>query len=384
MDEARALVDAWANRVGKDPWQRLHLAAAYSSLEDHDRALEELDRVRFGWTIGRAAERSTATLSQFADDLRHRALLGSGRSDEARDFRNSAAARDPDAGWPTSARFAEALRTGDPDQGEQERERAREALRAQPRDLALTLETAVDAVRRFEFRVAIDLIDRFLHSVDEYTRQAQMTRRKPVRPAPLPPQLFELQALALTAVGDQTGADAAIARIADRIGPEDADNIRAFGLLLSDRVAEASSLYESSRDKREGAESSLGLAECHLRLQDVTAAKAALARARELDADERRVALLDSRIMVMEGRWDDAAETIADVPEDPADYERLFAIAVLDVGSGRPTAQESLLRYRSLVPRDPRLEVLLEHRAPDGMSWREHLADRMTEEPPTA
>jgi tetratricopeptide (TPR) repeat protein len=368
-EAARAELVVWERRISKRDYNQLIVVARrWWVLDDHQRALAALDRIRFPWWF------PTRAFRRAADELRYQVLRDAGRVAEAGSVFNRGLDRDPAAPWVAAARIEHAADAGDPQHLLAAFERSKAAALVQNPHLTLVAQVAKQAMRLGRHDEAITYTRRLL-------AELEAREGKPdgiVRTTTVVRSLAQLRAAIgalLMGAGDEAGAELEFerARIAldDEEGRRVIELLRAEGLVYARRFDEAAEVFDAIAREHDDGRAFAGLAMCRRRLGDLAGARVSLERARELAPELTSLRLLDAMLLADEGKRSEAEAALA---SERADLDDMLALAYVAVVLDLPSAEGSLRAAAAVYPGDePDLAELLDRVAPDGRSWREHV-----------
>jgi tetratricopeptide (TPR) repeat protein len=329
----------------KNPLTRIRLAAAWSTVGDHERALAVLDGTKVPGGLG------GRPLRRMASGLRYTTLKALGEEERAAWFLRDAMMEDPRAPWVLTATST--------DPGTSERQTKN------PQALATLIQ---DAVKNHRFEEAVEMHERFLR------RMARDPGARPVLG-----HAYALHATYQLAAHRDAAAEVSFQEFLKRSpDPDRAENRvmkgRADGFLLGGRISEASSAYEAlaTEGKREAY---FGLAMCRLRQGQAERAERDLDRAEELGYPKEKARFVRAQILADLGR-DMEAVTLAReaASERPSsDPSAVYTLAYVLATAQQPDAEAALRKYVELYPNDPDLGRLLDRPVPSGGTWRERL-----------
>lgn len=328
----------------KNPLTRIRLAAAWSTVGDHERALTVLDRTKIPPGLrGRP-------LRRMASGLRYTTLKAQGDEERAAWLLRDAMTKDPRAPWVLAATSI------DPD-----------ASGRQTKNLQALATVIQAAVKDHRFEEAVEMHERFLR---------RMARNPGARPV-LGHAYLRLATYQVAAHRD-SAAEVSFQKFLKRssnraVAENQVMEARAAGFLLGGRVAEASSAYEAvaTEGRPEGY---FGLAMCRVRQGQAERAERDLDTAEELGYP-KEVRFVRAQILADVGK-DMEAVTLAReaASERPSsDPTAAYTLAYVLATARRPDAEAELRRYVELCPNDPDLGRLLDRPAPGSGTWRERL-----------
>jgi tetratricopeptide (TPR) repeat protein len=372
VDAARGELAVWERHVPKRDYNALIvIARGWHLLGDQERALAALDRIRWPWWYPDRAFRRAA------DGLRYQVLREAGRNPAADALLNRALDRDPGAPWLETVRFEKAI-GGEPPESLAAYERSKASALGEHPNIELLAKVASRAAALGRFDEAVALTRRLL-------AELSARERKPGGIVPTAGHLRNRALLhaaigaLLQGAGDGSGAErefeVAAAELRDDEGRRSLAICRAEGLLYARRFSDAAAAFEGVASGRDDGRGLLELAVCRWQLRDLGGARRALERARELRPDLVSVRRLDAMLLVDEGKRDRAVEAIRREEGDPSG-DGNFSVAYVRAVLGLPGAERSLRAVAALHAQDdPDVEALLDRTAPDGRTWREHLAE---------
>jgi predicted Zn-dependent protease len=346
LQGAKELVAEWdQGDRPKNPLTRIKLAATWSDLGDHERALAVLDRTKI------PAGLRGRPLRRMASGLTYTILTALGEEERAAWLLREAMTEHRRAPWVLAATST--------DPGASERQMKN------PQALA-TLAQA--AVKNHRFEEAVEMHERLLRRI------ARSPGARPV----LGHAYLRLATYQVAAHRDsaaQVTFQEFLKRSSDRaVAENQVMKARAAGLLLGGRVSEASSVYEVLATKGKP-DAYFGLAMCRLRQGQAEQAERDLERAEALGYRREEVRFVRAQILADLGR-DMEAVTLARqaASERPSsDATALYTLSYVLATAQQPDAEAALRRYVALCPNDPDLRRLLDRPVPSGGTWRERL-----------
>jgi tetratricopeptide (TPR) repeat protein len=345
LQGAKELIAQWdRGDRPKNPIIRIRLAATWSALGDHQRALAVLDGTKIPGGL------PARPLRRMASSLRYTTLKAFGEDERAAWLLRDAMTKDPRAPWVLVATST--------DLG---------ALREtkNPQALATLIR---EAVSNYRFEEAVELHERMLR------RMARNLGSRPILA-----HAYASHATYQLAAHQDSAAEASFQESLKRssdseVAEKQVMKARAAGFLLGGRISEACSAYEALATKG-NPEAYFGLAMCRLRQGQAQRAERDLDTAEALGYPKERARFVRAQVLADLGRHVDAVTLAREAAggRPSSDLGAGYTLAYVLVTARQPDAEDALRKYVALCPNDPDLGRLLDRLGPDGGTWRERL-----------
>lgn len=368
LDEARELLGTWERRVrARDDGLRILLASLWADIGDHDRAVRVLEGIEILSIPG------SKLVKRGVDAAMYPVLLSAKRVEEADRLFAEASERDPSAPWIVAARLRRAREKGDTDAVRAAVEPARRIVAIDKRHFDVSRELYITVAAMGRFDEASGILELMLASGTLASRAPWLF--------PGRSRWLVILGWARQSAGDEAGAEGAFVEAvrlaADRQAVERLVMVgRARGLFNAGRYADATLALERVLATTPDPVDRLALGECRRRAGRIDDAFALLREARGEGAEPTETDLLEARLLADVGRGAEA-EAIAlrgAGGEDVFDPVALGVLAYVRATSASPKAEASVYRWATRYPwLAERDDELLDRRAPDGRTWRDHL-----------